>query len=115
MVNLVVAHDHDAHDEDNKQLYEEWEEKEIKFLIVFLADAGAEPGTMMIEFLNANSTDITMTSPRRTIDITGHAKFDPINFPTFRNEIGNLYMTLDMLIFGYDQKITLHFVFLVLS
>lgn len=69
----------------------------------------------MVHFLDANATDIAMTGPRRPVYITSHAKFDAINFDPFRYNIGDLNMTLDMLIFRNNQKIALHFIFFILN
>lgn len=56
-----------------------------------------------------------MTGPGRPIDVTSHAKFDSIDLQRIRNDIGNLYMTLDMLILGDDKQVALHFISLILS
>jgi hypothetical protein len=55
---------------------------------------------MMVHFFNTDPTDVAVTCPRRPIDIAGHAKFYSINFESFRDDVGNLYMAFDMLIFG---------------
>lgn len=56
-----------------------------------------------------------MTGPWRPINVASHAKLDSIDLQRIRNDIGNLYMTLDMLILGYDKQVTLHFISLILS
>ena len=69
----------------------------------------------MVQLLYANSTDIAMAGPRRTIYVTGHAKLNSIDLQRFRNDIGNLNMALDMLILGDNEQVALHFISLVLS
>ena len=52
----------------------------------------------MVQFLNANSTDITVTGSWRSVDVTSQAKLDSIDPNSLRNDITDLYMTFDMLI-----------------
>ena len=68
----------------------------------------------MVQFFNANSTNIAMTSPWWSIDIASHAKFDSINFNTFGHYVADLNMTSNMLVFWYGQVTLICLVFLIL-
>ena len=68
----------------------------------------------MIQFLNANPTNIAMTRPRWPVDIASHAKFDSINFNTFRHYVAYLNVTSNMLVFWYSQITLICLIFLIL-
>ena len=112
---MIVVHNYDAHDEHYQKLDHQSEKKQVKLLVISLTDAGSKPRTVMVQLLYANSTDIAMAGPRRTIYVTGHAKLNSIDLQRFRNDIGNLNMALDMLILGDNEQVALHFISLVLS
>lgn len=77
-------------------------------LIIPLADARAHPRAVMVHLLDADSADITMTGPRRSIYVASHAEFDAADFKSLRYDVGNLYMIFYLLIPRNLQKGTLH-------
>jgi hypothetical protein len=87
IIDPIYLHYHYAHGKHNDDFNEEREKEEIKLLIISLSNAGAQPGAMMIHFLDADTTDVTVARSRRSIDITGHTEFDSINLNAFWKDI----------------------------
>ena len=83
--------------------------------VVLLSDACAQPRTVMVHFLYADSTDIAVTRPWGSVYVAGHTKFDAVDFDAIGDDIGDLYMTSDVLVLGDKQQIALHFVSFVLD
>lgn len=97
---LIIIHYQDAHHKHQEQLYKQTQQEQIELLVVPFTNASTQPRAVVVQLLNAHSTNITMTGPWRTIDITGHTEFDSIDFEGLRNDVGNLNMTLNLLILG---------------
>ena len=48
-------------------------------MVVTFANAGTQPGTVMIHLLNADPADIAVAGTGRSVDVAGHAEFESID------------------------------------
>jgi hypothetical protein len=113
--DFVVAHEHDAHGEDDDGEEEEGDEEDEEVEVVAFADAGAQPRTVVVHFLDANPADIAVTGSRRPVDVAGHAKLQTVQPTAFWHNIADLNMRLDVLVLGNGQIGSIRFIFLALS
>jgi hypothetical protein len=114
-LDLIVVHDHDAHGEDDGEFGKKREKKKEELLIILFSNASSKPRAVVIHLFYADATYIAMGGPWRTINIASHAKFYRIHLYTIRNDVRYLYMASNMLIFGDQQELAIHFIFFVLN
>ena len=114
-VDKVVVHDDDAHREGDDQSHKEREQKKEKLFVIAFPNAGAQPRTVMVHFLNADSTYIAVTGSGRSIDVASKAKFNLAHLESLGYNITDLNVALNVLVLGNGQVVALSFVLFVLG
>ena len=80
-----------------------------------VADAGAHPGTVVVHLLDADSADVAVAGSGRAVDVAGQAELHPADLQGFGNDVADLYVTLDVLVFGYGEVLAVSLVLFILS
>jgi hypothetical protein len=114
-VDPVVVHYDDAHGEGDDQGHEEGEQEEEELFVVALADAGAQPGTVVVHLLDADSADVAVAGSGRAVDVAGEAELHPADLQGFGNDVADLYVALDVLILGYGEVLAVSLVLFILG
>lgn len=68
----------------------------------------------MVHPFNANSADVAVAGPGRAVDIAGEAELYPVDFERLGEDVRDLNVRLDVLVFGDEEEFFINFVFLVL-
>lgn len=89
---LVVDEDSDAHANGNEDEGQEGKQVEVVVRVVVLADAGAQPGAVVVHSLDADSTLAAVMGPGRPVYITCRAQFQLRQIRLHRDNILNLNM-----------------------
>lgn len=114
-LDAVVVDDDDAHGEEDHECHEEGEEEEEELFVVAFSDAGAQPGTVVVHLLDADSAHVAVAGSRRAVDVAGQAELDPADPQGLGHDVADLDVAADVLVLGDGQVLALGLEFFVLG
>jgi len=69
----------------------------------------------VVQFLDADPAGVAVAGPRGSVDVAGEAKFDPIDPHSLGDDIADLNVTADVLVFGDVEVVLVCLVFFRLT